>query len=111
MAEVYKREVVINYSVTQAFHEIKKRIDWPLHFENLGRNHADLVYLTGMFSGARILALSSHGARKALVFVKLIETTGGTRLIVITGGSETWLGLDFGRHKRNVDKIFEIFGK
>ena len=74
-------------------------------------NQAELVCLTGMFSGAGILALTSHGARKALVFIKLISSGPSTRIILITGGSESWLGLDFGRHRRNVEKVFKIFGK
>jgi hypothetical protein len=110
MAELYRREDVVNYSLAHVMSTIKQKIDWKLEFENVCGKEGELVYLTGMFSGARVLALG-QGARKALLFIKLIESSGGTKIIVITGGTETMLGFDWSRHKRNVDRIFGAVGK
>jgi len=109
MAEAYRIDETIGASVSDAYNTIKRNIDWNLEFEHISGKEAELVYLTGMFSGARVLALWSHGARKALVFIKLIESGSSTRLIVITGGSETFWGFDWGRHRRNVERITGLF--
>ena len=111
MAEAYKREEVVKVPFNQVFDTIKRGTDWTLEYENNSGKEGELVYLTGAFSGAGLLALGSHGARKSLVFVKIKETSYGTSITVITGGTESWIGLDFGRHKKNVEWIFKLFEK
>jgi hypothetical protein len=64
-----------------------------------------------MFSGAGVLGLFSDGARKSMAFVKLFRRGSQTEVFVVSSGTERWTGFDYGRHKNNVNKIFEILGR
>jgi len=113
MVEYFKEEVEVDMAISDVMATIKsnKKNDWQILFENVsGDEQGELVFLSGMFSGAGALALMSHGARKALIFIKLISVNKGTKVIVITGGSESLIGIDFGRHRKNVESVFGMLG-
>jgi len=112
MAEINKKREIVDVDIDNAYNKIKSHLanDWGLVFENKSGKQAELMYLTGMFSGAGVLGLFSHGARKSLLFIKLVAHTGTeTEITVITGGSETVWGLDFGRHENNINHVLELF--
>ncbi len=95
--------------IEDVFEKIKGSTDWDVIFENKSPEQGEILLLTGMFSGAGFLGLFQHGARKSLVFVKLIKLSSSTTEVnVIAGGTESWLGFDFGRHKRNVNQLFSF---
>ncbi len=112
MAEYFSIEKKLLLHMQDIMERLKSRAPdgWNLLYENVYGQQAELLYLTGMFSGAGLLSLVSHGARKALLFIKLVGTTTGTRMVIITGGSESLMGFDFGRHKRNIEAILRDAG-
>jgi len=113
MVDKNSGEITVNMSVGDALAKIKNNVnkDWDLLFQNTTGNEAELLYLSGMFSGAGVLALFTHGARKSIVFIKMIGGDKGTKIIIITGGSETFIGADWGRYKKIIQHIIGILQK
>jgi hypothetical protein len=112
MADYFKRKESIPVGISEVFERIRNSTDWDVLFTNQTTEQAEILLLTRMFSGAGVIGLLSHGARKSLVFVKLMKLDSTTtEVTVISGGTEAALGLDFGRHKRNVSKIFDSLKK
>jgi len=113
MVNYYKEEK--NYQATHGkiMEKIRAELkDWEELYSEINEGDAEVLYLTGMFSGAGLIGLTRHGARKALLFIKIKQISEGTsKVIVITGGSESVWGTDWGRHKNNVDAIFRVIEK
>ena len=114
MAETYEKTETVPMDLGSAYLKLVTERDpmlvtnWKVLFSNRSDDQAEVLYLTGMFSGAGILGLWNHGARKSLVFVKLYGRGRETEIRAIAGGTETWLGFDFRRHRNNVGTVFEI---
>lgn len=112
MVELNRNGVLVNMELNKVFQMIKYKLsrEWELIFENITNDQAELLYLSGMFSGAGIHALLIHGARKSIVFIKLFKKEEGkTEVLVVTGGSETLVGFDYGRYKKITDHVLHLF--
>ncbi|MCK4491481.1 MAG: hypothetical protein KAU03_02575 [Candidatus Altiarchaeales archaeon] len=109
MVDHYKREEEVSMNISEAYEKIREFRDWNTLYANETPEQAEILLLTTMFSGAGVMRYFAHGAKKSLVFIKLIKTGNtSTKTTVIAGGTESWLGFDYGRHKRNVDGIFSF---
>lgn len=85
---------------------------------NIKKEKWDIIYkeeedlevfgVTSMFGGATTLSLFGEGARYVPFFVRIFPKSGKSEVFVITGGSENWLGWDFGRNKKAAEKIFNM---
>jgi len=113
MAEYYGKELTVKDSVQNTFFKIKTFLSnetrWGLLFENNFEIQAELVYLSNEFKGAGFFGGNVAERFKSLIVIKLIEEKGETKITIITGGAHNIFEADFGRHKRNVNKILEIF--
>ena len=113
MAESFDRKGTIPKDLDSVYYELVTARDpmymkdWQVLFSNKSEDQAEVLFLSGMFSGAGFLGLWQQGARKSLVFVKLYREGKETKVHSIAGGTETWTGFDFGRHKNNVNTVFE----
>lgn len=112
MTEYFQKTGDIPLDISNLFKKLREFSGWTLLYSNKTPEQAEILLLTGMLSGAGVIGLFTHGARKSLVFIKLIKTgENTTRATVIAGGTESWLGLDFGRHKRNVEGVFNLLNR
>jgi hypothetical protein len=83
--------------------------NWDLLFENKTEEQAELLYLCGKFSGVKFFAIVGDNDRK-LVFIKLFSREKKkTEIIVVTGGTESWLDLDYGRLERIIKEVLKPF--
>ncbi|MFH1447938.1 MAG: hypothetical protein ABIG39_03675 [Candidatus Micrarchaeota archaeon] len=110
MAESHERKEIVPFDLETVYVKLKTQPDWKLLFENKSKDEAEMVFLTGMFSGGGFLGLFSHGARKSMVFAKLFRKSNQTQVLAIAGGTESIWGTDFGRHKSNINRIFTVLG-
>ncbi len=111
MVEYDKKSKLVKKNIKEVYNKIKETLgEWELLFENRAEDQAELLYLVGMFSGAGVLAFIQHGARKAILFVKLFKRDeNSTEVVAITGGSENIWGFDYRRHENNLNHVFDIF--
>ncbi|MFH1751546.1 MAG: hypothetical protein ABH821_01245 [archaeon] len=64
--------------------------------------------VSSAFGGSTLLSLGAHGARYVPFFVKVKEIDSTkSEVHIISGGSESWLGLDFGRNRKIVENLLK----
>ncbi|PKP53584.1 MAG: hypothetical protein CVT90_02180 [Candidatus Altiarchaeales archaeon HGW-Altiarchaeales-3] len=78
MAEYFSRQETVSLSMGQIFEKIINNNYWYLLFNNEGDTQAEILLLSGMFSGAGFLGFFTHGARRSVIFVKLIKQGNST---------------------------------
>lgn len=119
MAISHKQEKLINLSINQSFQNLIERLDYELweithqdEFKVKDRNIKEIFGISAPFGGSGIFSFFMNGATYVPFFVKLIEVSPRkTKVIAMSGGSESYFGTDYGRNEGVVQLILSFCEK
>ncbi len=80
-----------------------------LSINNKNKKIFEVFAISNELSGSTMLSLFTQGARFVPIFIKITEINNSTsNVLLISGGSESVLGTDWGRNKGLAKKIIKI---
>ena len=107
---VVKQEIrkTISISALTAYKNLLagiKKEDWEIIYKE--KEDFEVFGMTSAFGGSTLLSIG-EGARYVPFFARLFPKGSKCEVLIIAGGSENWLGWDFGRNKKVVEKILDM---
>jgi hypothetical protein len=102
-----KKEISLKPSVTyrNLLDGIKKE-KWEIIYKEA--EDMEVFGITSFFGGSTLLSVASEGGRYVTFFARIFPKGNRCEVLAIAGGSETWLGYDYGRNKKVVQKILDM---
>ena len=83
-----------------------KKEEWEIIYKE--EEDLEVFGMTSMLGGSTLFSAVTEGARYVPFFARIFPKGDKCEVLVIAGGSENWLGWDFGRNKKVVEKILDM---